>query len=83
MPRKLSPEKQAALKAKLADPSREVWTVRDVAEYLGMSEDSVRDYAKANKIPGAVQFCSVWRFSSAKVRALFGSGPDQESGKDA
>ena len=51
------------------DIANEIWTTEEVAAYLGISTDLVRSEAKKGKIP-ATQIGSIWRFSSAKIRAL-------------
>ena len=53
------------------DPmARDIWTVRDVAQYLQMSERNVLTQAQKGKIPGR-QIGVLWRFSGKQIVAMF------------
>ena len=46
----------------------DVWTTDEVAAYLKVSENFVRDLAKKKRLPGAFQIGTLWRFNAEKVK---------------
>lgn len=48
---------------------KQVWTVKDVAEYLRLSTRTVTYQAKEGKLPGK-QIGGQWRFDAQRVKAL-------------
>ena len=50
--------------------TRDIWTIRDVAQYLQMSERNVLTRAQKGQIPGR-QIGVLWRFSRKQIVAMF------------
>jgi excisionase family DNA binding protein len=51
----------------------DVWTTDDVAAYLKISANMVRELAKKNQLPGAFQIGSLWRYNAQRIKE-FASG---------
>lgn len=52
----------------------DVWTTDDVAAYLKISPNMVRELAKRRELPGAFQIGTLWRFNAGRVKE-FATGP--------
>ena len=59
----------------LAPPAREVMDIRQAADYLGISADSLYRYASENTIP-AFRLGNRWRFKKSRLDAWM----DEQSG---
>jgi len=56
-----------------------LWTVRDVAAYLQVTEPTVRKMAKENRIPAYRLNERLWRFRQSEIVAWFDA---KKTGKD-
>lgn len=54
-------------------PDTAIWTTDEVAAFLKISPDMVRLEARRNRLPGAFQIGTLWRFHADKVKD-FGRG---------
>ena len=63
------PSKSAAHNNLISSPSTEpLWTVEDVARYLRLEPNTVREMARDRKLP-AIKVGRVWRFRARDIKA--------------
>ncbi len=58
-------------------PMEEIWTVREVAKRMKVSEESVRRLLRSGKLRG-VNLGRDWRIPESAIVELFGKPPDDD-----